>query len=151
MCATKTWVYNKKQEIFVRNCGKPIFWCAFCFVCDLFPGIFFSAWPCPLTLNSEIWGCARLLWEPLGFRVKKWYFLKRSGRGSNPRPRASEEDALSTPLRPTWPLPWKINLCFVATWKHLYQFTGTVLQFFFVPKLLHSAVQHFKSLKVEAP
>ena len=30
-------------------------------------------------------------------------FFKRSSRGSNPEPRASEEDALSTPLRPTWP------------------------------------------------
>ena len=29
-------------------------------------------------------------------------FLNRSGLGSNPGPRASEEDALSTPLRPTW-------------------------------------------------
>ena len=63
---------------------------------------FFSAWPRPLTLNSEILGCARLLGEPLGFGVKKWYFFKRSGRGSNPEPRASEEDALSTPLCPTW-------------------------------------------------
>ena len=56
----------------------------------------------PLTLNSEIRGCARLLGEPLSFGVKKWYFLKRSGRGSNLGPRASEEDPLSTQLRPTW-------------------------------------------------
>ena len=28
--------------------------------------------------------------------------MKRSGRGLNPGPRASEEDALSTPLRPAW-------------------------------------------------
>ena len=30
---------------------------------------FFSAWPRPLTLNSEIRGCARLLGEPFGFGV----------------------------------------------------------------------------------
>ena len=29
-------------------------------------------------------------------------FFKQSSRGSNPEPRASEEDAVSTPLRPTW-------------------------------------------------
>ena len=33
---------------------------------------------------------------------KEVVFFKLSGRGSNPEPRASEEDALSTPLRPTW-------------------------------------------------
>ena len=32
--------------------------------------IFFKVWPRPLTLNSEIRGCARLLWEPSGFGVK---------------------------------------------------------------------------------
>ena len=77
---------------------------------------FFSAWPRPLKLNSEIWGCARLLREPLGFRVKKWYFLKRSGRGSNPRPQASEEDALSTLLRPTWPNHWACKDFFGTNW-----------------------------------
>ena len=35
-------------------------------------------------------------------RGKEVVFFKRSGRGWNPGPRASEEDALSTPLRPTW-------------------------------------------------
>ena len=35
-------------------------------------------------------------------KVESFIFLKRSGRGSNPGPRASEEDALSTPLRLTW-------------------------------------------------
>ena len=34
-------------------------------------------------------GCAWLLGEPLGFGVKKWYFLKRRGRGSNPGFQAS--------------------------------------------------------------
>ena len=66
------------------------------------PIYFFSAWPRPLTLNSEIRRCALFLGEPLGFGVEKWYFLKRSGRCLNLGPRASEQDALSTLLRPTW-------------------------------------------------
>ena len=33
---------------------------------------------------------------------KEVVFFKDLGRGLNPGPRASEEDALSTPLRPTW-------------------------------------------------
>ena len=53
----------------------------------------------PPSLNSEIRWYAWLLWELLGFGVlKKWYF--QSERGSNPKHRASEEDALCTPPTP---------------------------------------------------
>ena len=67
---------------------------------------FFSAWPRPLTLNSEIRGVRPAPQGTLSFGVKKQYCFKRSSRGSNPEPRASEEDALSTPLRPTWLKCW---------------------------------------------
>ena len=48
----------------------------------------------------------------LGFGVKKWYFFKRSGRGSNLGPWASKKDALSTPLRPTWLWEYTYNNTF---------------------------------------
>ena len=63
---------------------------------------FFWFDPAPFTQFRDP-GCARLLGEPLGLRGKVVVFLRWSGRGSNPEPRASEEDALSTPPRPTWP------------------------------------------------
>ena len=49
-------------------------------------------------------------------RGKKEVFLKRSGWGSNPRPRASEEEAPQeeehTPLRLTWQLSASYDLLF---------------------------------------
>ena len=59
---------------------------------------FFKVWPRPLILNSEI----RVLGEPLGLRGKEVVFFEMEWPGSNPEPRASEEDTLSTPPRPTW-------------------------------------------------
>ena len=63
---------------------------------------FFPIDPAPLHSIQRSGGAPGSSGEPLGFGVKKWYFFKRSGQGSNPGPRASEEDALTTPLRPTW-------------------------------------------------
>ena len=65
--------------------------------------IFFGFTP-PLSLNSEIWGCARLLGEPLGLQGKEVVFFEMEWPGFELEPRASEEDALSTPPRPTFAL-----------------------------------------------
>ena len=53
---------------------------------------------------------------------KEGVFLRWSGRGPNPRPLASEEDALSTPLRPTW------HFCWVYDWLFSVTSTNIVLQ-----------------------
>ena len=39
-------------------------------------------------VHPASWWCVWLLWEPLGFRVKKWYFQKE--QGSNPECRVTE-------------------------------------------------------------
>ena len=42
--------------------------------------LFFLFDPTPLTLDSEIRGCAQLLREPLGFGVKKYFFEAKWSR-----------------------------------------------------------------------